>query len=157
MRPHGRAARRGIGWLVLGWLWLLAWPLAAGAQGEATITVYVRDGCPHCADAKAFLDGLAARRPALRVVYRDVVQKPAAARELEAVSRAAGVWPPGVPTFVVGHVAIVGFDDADNTPDGSSRRCSTAATSRAARCARAGSAPSMRARWDCRPSHSCSA
>ncbi len=115
MRPGGRAARRGIGWLVLGWLWLLAWPLAAGAQGEATITVYVREGCPHCADAKAFLDGLAARRPALRVVYRDVVREPAAARELEAVSRAAGVWPPGVPTFVVGHVVIVGFDDAELT------------------------------------------
>ena len=32
--------------------------------------------------------------------------------ELMALSRSAGVWPPGVPTFVFGQAMMIGFDDA---------------------------------------------
>ncbi len=39
---------------------------------QADLVVYVRDGCPHCADAKVFLADLARRRPDLRIVYRPV-------------------------------------------------------------------------------------
>lgn len=34
--------------------------------------VYVREGCPHCAEAKRFLAGLAESRPELQVVLREV-------------------------------------------------------------------------------------
>jgi glutaredoxin len=73
----------------------------------------VREGCPHCTDAKAFLDEVVRRdRPALRIVLRPVDVDPRARDELVEWSRAAGEWPPGVPTFVVGGRVLVGFDDA---------------------------------------------
>ena len=77
-----------------------------------TLEVYVRDGCPHCADAKIYLEQLQRERPQLRIVYRAVNQDPAARDQLIALSRSAGVWPPGVPTFVVDRRVLVGFGDA---------------------------------------------
>jgi len=76
--------------------------------------VYVREGCPHCADAKRFLAGLAESRPELQVVLREVDRDPAAREALVAISKAVGAWPPGVPTFVYGARVLVGFDDAEH-------------------------------------------
>ena len=76
--------------------------------------VYVREGCPHCADAKRFLAGLAESRPELQVVLREVDRDPAARDALVAISKAVGAWPPGVPTFVYGARVLVGFDDAEH-------------------------------------------
>ncbi len=87
-------------------LLVLVLPAAA-----AVMQVFVRDGCPHCADAKVFVDRLQRERPGLRVEFRDVGRDDDAAADLETLSRAAGVWPPGVPTFAVGDVVLVGFDD----------------------------------------------
>ncbi len=89
-----------------------ALPVASAPTGDATLTVYVREGCPHCADAKAFLADLVRERPGLVVVYRAVDRDPVAREELFAISRAAGAWPPGVPTFVAHGRVLVGFDDA---------------------------------------------
>jgi glutaredoxin len=72
----------------------------------------VRTGCPHCADAKVFLEEEAADRPWLRVVYRAVDQDPSAADDLRRIFQELGVWPPGVPTFVMNDHVLVGFDDA---------------------------------------------
>ena len=72
----------------------------------------MRDGCPHCADAKQFLTRLAAERPGLRIVLRAVDRDPQALEALARHSRSAGVWPPGVPTFVFEGQVLVGFDDA---------------------------------------------
>jgi len=85
---------------------------APANQARATLVVYVRDGCPHCADAKIFLEQLARERPQLRIVFRAVDQDPAARDELMSLSRAAGVWPPGVPTFAVEGRVLVGFGEA---------------------------------------------
>jgi len=82
---------------------------------ETSLVVYVRDGCPHCAHAKDFLDGLRATRPDLRVVYRPVDADPAARDELMHWTRTAGLWPPGVPTFVWRGQVIQGFDDAEHS------------------------------------------
>lgn len=83
-----------------------------------TLVVYVRDGCPHCADAKAYLAVLARERPALRIDYRAIDRDPQARQALEQVSRQAGIWPPGVPTFVVGERVMIGFGDAaDSGPE----------------------------------------
>ena len=76
--------------------------------------VYVREGCPHCADAKRFLAGLAESRPELQVVLREVDRDPAARDALVAISKAVGAWPPGVPTFVYDARVLVGFDDAEH-------------------------------------------
>lgn len=61
--------------------------LEAGQHAAAApvLEVFVREGCPHCADAA-----------------RD---------ELARLFLGAGIWPPGVPAFVVGGRMLVGFDD----------------------------------------------
>ncbi|PRH82264.1 glutaredoxin family protein [Arenimonas caeni] len=85
------------------------------AQRAPDIEVYVREGCPHCANAKQFLAELQRERPEL-VVRRHQVDRDAEASErLLALSDRAGVWPPGVPTFVIGDEVVVGFDDAAHT------------------------------------------
>lgn len=107
---------RKFGWLLAAVLLFGGWlPLPALAAGTTELVVYVREGCPHCANAKAFLADEQARRPGLAVRYRWVDREPAAARDLEALFRAAGAWPPGVPTFVVDGQVLVGYDDAAHT------------------------------------------
>ena len=110
--------RRALALLAL----LLCWYAGAGVAattptGAATaapqLEVFVREGCPHCAAAKVFLAQLARERPDLKIVYRLVDEDPQARDALVAVSRAAGTWPPGVPTFVVDGRVLVGFDDGD--------------------------------------------
>jgi len=88
---------------------------APGADAQAELVVYVRDGCPHCADAKVFLAEVARNRPDLRIVLRAVDRDAAAREELMQLSRDAGVWPPGVPTFVANGRLFVGFDSAERT------------------------------------------
>lgn len=91
-------------------------PVAPAAEADrAVLVVFVREGCPHCARARLFLADVARDRPSLRIVYRPIDQDPAAADDLARIFRDAGMWPPGVPTFVMGREAIVGFDDAGRT------------------------------------------
>ncbi|WP_088278348.1 glutaredoxin family protein [Ideonella sp. A 288] len=85
-------------------------PIAA----PAALEVFVREGCPHCTAAKEFLAALSRERPALAIHLRQVDQDPQAAEDLMARSRAAGAWPPGVPTFVFRGQVMVGFDDAEH-------------------------------------------
>jgi glutaredoxin len=89
-------------------------PAVADAAEAAVLEVFVRSDCPHCADAKVFLAQLARDRPGLQIIFRPVDQDPQARDDLMVRSRAAGVWPPGVPTFVFGNQVMVGFDDADH-------------------------------------------
>jgi hypothetical protein len=107
-------------WLVVA-LCLLGGPLDGQGQsvtppGQSTesgvLIVFVRTGCPHCADAKVFLEEVASDRPWLRVVYRPVDQDPSAAADLRRIFQELGMWPPGVPTFVMNGQVLVGFDDA---------------------------------------------
>jgi glutaredoxin len=108
--------------LVLG-LCLAALPVTAGpgpsipqqSSGQNTLEVFVRDGCPHCADAKDFLSRLARERPDVRIVYRPVDRDERALEDLLQRSRDAGIWPPGVPTFVANGRMLVGFDDAEHS------------------------------------------
>lgn len=112
-------------WALAGLLWGAAWAGVAPARtdgpataGTSELVVYVRDGCPHCADAKQFLAQLTRERPHLRVSLRAVDQDPAARDELIALSRSADVWPPGVPTFSMAGRVRVGFGGAaDSGPD----------------------------------------
>ena len=115
-----RFALRPARWL----LWLLAsLPLYVAAQelprqaaptlAEATLEVFVREGCPHCADAKAYLTKWQRTHAVPRIRYRPVDTDPAARDELIRISRRAGIWPPGVPTFVYRDQVLVGFSERD--------------------------------------------
>lgn len=122
--PHRRhpAASPRLRWLAVG-LWLLCapWPAEARRIPQASnsepgvLVVFVRTGCPHCADAKVLLDGLAKERPSLRIVYRPIDQDAAAREDLARIFKDAGTWPPGVPTFVMNGQALVGFGDAEHS------------------------------------------
>jgi len=111
-------------------LWLL-WclPLLAVAQpapapaeepsgNHAVLEVFVREGCPHCADAEDYLQAFASTRPWLQIRYRKVDEDPAAREALLRVTRQAGYWPPGVPTFVYRERVLVGFTDARQSGPG---------------------------------------
>ncbi len=89
---------------------LTLWPPAAVA-GVGELQVFVREGCPHCAAAKAFLPELQRQRPAVRVRLRDVGVEPQARDDLLRLSRQQGIQAPGVPTFVYAGQVLVGFDD----------------------------------------------
>ncbi|MFM1798566.1 MAG: hypothetical protein RLZZ117_844 [Cyanobacteriota bacterium] len=91
--------------------------LPPSATAGAMLEVFVRDGCPHCAAAKAWLPQLQRAHPELRVRLRDLERDPAALRQLREHSRRAGVRAPGVPTFVINGTVLVGFD----SPEGMGR------------------------------------
>lgn len=82
---------------------------------QETLEVFVREGCPHCGAAKAYLPEFAAARPWLHVVYRSVDSDTNARADLIRHSRNAGIWPPGVPTFVFKGRVLVGFDSPERT------------------------------------------
>jgi glutaredoxin len=108
--------------MLLGLLLALA-PLLATAQpgvGGQELQVFVREGCPHCAAAKAFLPELRRQRPEIRVRLRPLESDPAAIDDLLRYSRQVGIGPPGVPTFVLEGQVLVGFDSAE----GPARNCS---------------------------------
>ena len=94
-------------------LLLLAFALSfntpADAETARVLEVFVRDGCPHCTAAKKFLPQFAREHPDLRIAYRSLDTDRRAAGDLARHSRRAGVWPPGVPTFVIGEKVLVGF------------------------------------------------
>lgn len=90
-------------------------PVLAEKSESGALHVYVRDGCPHCAHAKVYLETLQRERPDLRIVLRQVDVDSSARDELVRYSRQAGVWPPGVPTFVFEGRVLVGFENAEIT------------------------------------------
>ena len=99
-------------------LLMCLWAAIGLAADNAVLQVYVRDGCPHCAEAKKFLPKVTVQRPDLKIVYRSLDQEPEARTELINLSRQAGLWPPGVPTFVMHGKLLVGFNDAETSGPG---------------------------------------
>jgi len=118
-----KVSSAGLGWpgfvafllACLGLCVAAAEPPAPAASAASALEVFVRDGCPYCADAKVFLDGVQRQRPALRIVYRPVDTDAAAREALNALSRAHGARPPGVPAFHAAGQLIVGFDSPETT------------------------------------------
>lgn len=85
---------------------------------SSTLDLYIRDGCPHCADAKLYLPKLLKQYPQVELKLHSVDKNPLARDELIKLSKKAGVWPPGVPTFVFQCKLHVGFDSPENSaPD----------------------------------------
>ncbi|MDO8262735.1 MAG: glutaredoxin domain-containing protein [Gallionella sp.] len=82
----------------------------ASAQ-PADIEVFVREGCPHCARAEAFLTALKHEQPELKIVIRDVLKEPAALEQLIRIAKNQGVATVSVPAFAVGGQLIIGFSD----------------------------------------------
>ncbi len=90
-------------------------PKADASAQSPDIEVFVREGCPHCARAEAFLAKLQLEQPQLGITVRDVSKEPAALDRLKQISESLGFASARVPTFVVGGQLIVGFSDEANT------------------------------------------
>ncbi len=90
---------------------LLLCSAAAAEPACREIGVFVRDGCPHCADAKRFLDQLQQRYPELSVRFYDVGADTDARERLLALSRQHGVARPGVPSFLICGAFQAGFSE----------------------------------------------
>ena len=92
------------------------WSAAIEPAGEQPdIEVFVRQGCPHCTEAKRFLEDLQRDRPNLRIVLRDVGQDPTALRRLQELAARHGVQVLGVPAFHLRGTLIIGYSDAEST------------------------------------------
>jgi len=97
----------------------LAFPLGSAAVEPAgeqpDIEVFVRQGCPHCTEAKRFLEDLQRDRPSLRIVRRDVGDDPTALGQLQELAARYGIQVLGVPAFHLRGNLIVGYSDAEST------------------------------------------
>lgn len=97
--------------------------LASGAPQAAeplatpppSVEIFVREGCLHCAQAKAFLEQLQREQPGLEVQIHDVGRDPEAMGRLEQLTRAHGGQAPRVPTMWVAGQLIVGYSTATRT------------------------------------------
>jgi glutaredoxin len=88
---------------------------ASESRSCLEIEVFSRQGCPHCADAYAFLEQLQQDYPTLRIVRREVVGNTDNLRRFLELNEALGVQNPGVPSFFACGQFAVGFDTAETT------------------------------------------
>jgi glutaredoxin len=104
-------------------LWLLLAALiglmAAGTPARAAdpdrIELFVREGCPHCAQAEAFMEQLGRERPGLTIVVRDVTKEPAALARLQELAQAQGAAAARVPAAYVNGQLILGYSTEAST------------------------------------------
>ncbi len=86
-------------------------PTGAADVRRQVVEVFVREGCPHCAQAEKFLEGLARERPDVSVVIRDVLKDPAALERLKEIAALKDAGSARVPAFFVGGQLIFGFSE----------------------------------------------
>ncbi len=89
--------------------------LPTKADESADIVVFVQEGCPHCADAKAFLQALKREQPVLSIIIHDVIQEPSALARLQLIAKKQGIRSVKVPAFQVGGELIFGYSEETNT------------------------------------------
>jgi glutaredoxin len=89
--------------------------LTAAPAPRTTIEAFVREGCPHCAQAEKFLATLAKERPDLDIVIRDVSRDRAALARLNEIAKATHAGAPRVPAVHVGGQLIMGYSEEAST------------------------------------------
>jgi glutaredoxin len=100
--------------ILLYWVFGVA-ALAVATAPAAEIEVFVRPGCPYCAAAEHYLQGLQRRRPGLQVHIRDVSRDAEALQELVELAHRSAIRPFGVPALYLRGRLIVGFVSAETT------------------------------------------
>ncbi|MEW6544878.1 MAG: hypothetical protein AB1411_14870 [Nitrospirota bacterium] len=100
-------------------LFCLACLVGAAAAGPLPITpdieVFVRAGCPRCAEAEVFLEALQRERPTLRILLRDVAQEPGALARLNELAASHGIATIGVPAFSLRGELLIGYAGPETT------------------------------------------
>jgi glutaredoxin len=101
--------------LLLLWSALVTLAIPPSALASADVEAFVREGCPHCAKAEAFLVALGREQPRLVIIVRDVGREPAALARLKEIAKAQGSGDVRVPAVYVGGQLIVGYSPEANT------------------------------------------
>lgn len=83
--------------------------------GAVEVEVFVRDGCPYCAEAKAFLAKLQREQPGLVVTIRDIWRDPSASAQLQSLISMRPGLSPGVPAIHVRGELVIGFAGEQTT------------------------------------------
>ena len=118
----GHVSRGRLPWF--GWLLaalmamaVLAAPPAGAAESADPnrIELFVREGCPHCAEAEEFMARLGRERPQLAITIRDVQKEPAAMARLQELVRASGAGVARVPAAWVNGQLILGYSTDAST------------------------------------------
>ncbi len=91
--------------------------LARDLQALATLTVYVRSGCPRCKSAEEFLPEFVRQYLAVRIKYRDIAADPSANQELQSLVSRHRTAAASVPVFHICNKLLVGFTDTRTTGD----------------------------------------
>ncbi len=78
--------------------------------GAVTVSLFWSSMCPHCAKAKTYLEGLAARDPALKLRTIELGTDAGNDRAYLDLSERYKIEPPAVPLILVGDAPFVGFD-----------------------------------------------
>lgn len=90
-------------------------PVQPLTRPMSVVEVFVREGCPHCEKAEAFLDRLRQERKDLSIVIRDVQKEPAALERLKELARSQGAGIARVPAIFVGGQLILGYSEEART------------------------------------------
>ncbi len=88
---------------------------ARSAPQPVDVEVFVREGCPHCAAAEAFLVTLGKERPELRISIRDVGSEPSALARLKEIANAQATGSVRVPAIFLRGQLLVGFSSEAGT------------------------------------------
>jgi glutaredoxin len=84
---------------------------SSGPEQKVVIYLFWGDGCPHCAAAKPFLQGLSVRYPKVEVHAYEVWNVPENQDLFKQMTAAKGFEPHGVPTIFIGERYWEGYSD----------------------------------------------
>lgn len=91
-------------------------PSPSSPAGPRTLEYYWGERCPHCAEARPFLEALRLEQPELQLVSVEVRTDPAGRERFLGRTRSLGLSPPSIPLFVVGERYVVGFRQGITEP-----------------------------------------
>jgi glutaredoxin len=84
-------------------------------SSDADIEVFVRNGCPHCAKAEAFLETLQQEQPNLKIVIYNVTEQAEALQRLQLLAKNQGITTVRIPAFQVRGQLLIGYSDETST------------------------------------------
>jgi thiol-disulfide isomerase/thioredoxin/uncharacterized membrane protein HdeD (DUF308 family) len=98
--------------LVLFFLWLPSTQAQAQTPSPVIVYMFWGDGCPHCAEAEPFLEGLAQKYPGVELRFYEVWNNADNLQLLKDMAAKAGFEPTAVPTIFIGDRYWTGYSEA---------------------------------------------
>ncbi len=109
--------RKFLSSLLVSFLVLSALPLFSGEAhaGGATLKFFYGQGCPHCTEAKPFVESLKTKYPELTVELYEVWYNAENKLKFSAAAKAINADVRGVPAFFIGDDHVVGYGSDETT------------------------------------------